>query len=226
MKVILMRKTLLAYILLSATLLLSAKNTDAENGTVQGNSRHPLAFSGCSGGMMVNVGYGFSGTYRLYDSGGVPLGYFHHRGAPVGMGGAARIHFGKHLRLGGEGYVSTMRYAGHAGYAQIGWGGITLDSQWEIRRWTLFAGGMAGGGSHKNLDVINDEVDDEFQVSRSSYRYYPFMAVAPYLGAEFALSRKVHIVAKVDYVVNVTARRPDFVSGPRFFVGFMFYHHY
>lgn len=220
-----MRKLLLVYIILSVSLLLSAENTSLESDTIKAKRRHPLAFSGCSGGMMVNVGYGFSGTYRLYDADGVSLGDFRRQGVPVGMGGAARIHFGNHLRVGAEGYVSTMRYAAHAGYAQIGWGGITVDSQWAVRRWTLFAGGMIGGGSHKNLDVVNDASTHEYQVSSSSYRTYPFMAVAPYVGAEFALTRKVHVVAKVDYVVNVTARRPDFVTGPRFFIGFMFCHH-
>lgn len=183
----------------------------------------PLAYSGFQGGMMFHLGYGFSGEYSLYDADGVSLGNFRHSGVPTGVGGALKVNFGRHLRIGGEGYVSTMKFGGNGSYARIGWGGLLADSKWDVGKWTFFVGGMIGGGSQKTLNIINDP-HSEYQVSRSSYRRFSFFALSPFAGVEFALTQKIHLILKTDYLFNVTARRPDFISGPRLYFGIMFCH--
>ena len=50
------------------------------------------------------------------------------------------------------------------------------------------------------------------------------MAVAPFAGVEVAVNRKVNVVFKADWLLNVTNPEDDFVSGPRIYVGFMFGH--
>lgn len=216
-----LKLNLLSLFILFVTLLYSvAAFASTDSVTTR---RHPMAYSGFQGGMMVNVGYGFSGRYALYDADGQMLEQLSPAGVPVGMGGALRVNFGKHLRVGGAGYVSTMNYGGNGSYSRIGWGGVLADSKWDIDRWTLFVGGMFGGGTARHLNIINDE-HDEFQVARSSFREYPFLAFDPFFGAEYAMTHKIHLVFQVDYIVNITARRDDFVQGPRFFLGFMFCH--
>lgn len=201
------RLLILLYISLLSVTMLSAE-TAAD--TAEPKPRHPMAYSGFSGGMMVNFGYGFSGRYQLFDADGTSLGEFSPVGVPVGMGGALRVNFGKHLRVGIEGYVSTMSHSGNGSYARMGWGGVLADSKWDVGRWTLFVGGLFGGGTARHLNIINDEHSD-YQVVRSSFRKYPFLAFDPFAGVEYAITRKIHLVLKADYLVNVTVRRADFV---------------
>jgi hypothetical protein len=59
--------------------------------------------------------------------------------------------------------------------------------------------------------------------SNATYREYSFMALAPMVGIEYALSEKIHLTFKMDYVINLSNPQDDFPSGPRFFLGFMFY---
>ena len=182
-----------------------------------------MAYSGFSGGMMFNFGYGFSGKYQLFDDNGNSLGTFKRTGVREGMGGALKVGFGKHLRVGVEGFVSTMNHSGNGSYARLGGGGVLMDSKWDIDRWTLFVGGSFGGVTARHLDIVNDQ-HDEYQVTRSSFRKYSFLSLDPFLGFEFAMTRKVHLLFQMDYLFNLTTPRPDAVQGPRFFVGFMFCH--
>ena len=55
-------------------------------------------------------------------------------------------------------------------------------------------------------------------------RKYAFFAVAPFAGAEYALTDKVNLVAKIDWLLNVTNPQDDFTTGPRLYIGFMFGH--
>ena len=48
------------------------------------------------------------------------------------------------------------------------------------------------------------------------------MAVAPFVGYEWAMTQKIHLVLKLDYLLNVTNPQPDFITGPRLYIGFMF----
>lgn len=214
---------LLFVLFASPCLWAKEKNKEVDNTKVLSVARNPMAYSGFSGGMMINVGYGYSGEYKLYDTNGVELGKYSPVGVPVGMGGAFRVGFGKFLRIGIEGYVSTMSFGGNGSYARTGWGGVLADFKYDIEKWSLFVGFTVGGGNQRHLNIINDE-HDEFQVVRSSFRKTPFGAIAPFLGAEYALTKRVHLIMKFDYMVNITNVRSDFVSGPRFFFGFMFCH--
>ena len=67
-----------------------------------------MAFSGYQGGMMFHMGYVQSKNFQFNDLLGNPLGNpYQLKGMAYGIGGAIRVGFGKHLRVGMEGYVST-----------------------------------------------------------------------------------------------------------------------
>lgn len=107
----------------------------------------------------------------------------------------------------------------------MGWGGLLAEATWKTGRWGLFAGGLAGGGSFRNITLLAPAGDDFIAEDRSiSYRKYGFIAVAPYAGAEYSVNRRICLVFKVDYVINAVKRPDDFVLGPRVFIGFMFGH--
>ncbi len=182
-----------------------------------------FAYAGFSGGMMVHTGYLYGGNITLVDDTGTGLYSRELKGAPTGIGGAARIHFGKHLRVGTEGYVSTLKYGGNESHARIGWGGLLADCIWQLGRWAPYIGGTVGGGSFKNLTLESSTPLDYEVEGNASFRKYSFMVVAPFAGVEYALTDKIRLNLKVDWMVNLTNRQRDFATGPRIYLGFSFY---
>ncbi len=197
----------------------------ATDGDHDGNPtarRSPLAYSGFSGGMMLHAGYVSAGTITLQGAGGTTFSQ-EMSGVPTGIGGAIKFHFGKYLRLGTEGYSTSLKYGPHDSSLNIGWGGILVDGLYRMGRWAPFAGVTLGGGSVKNLTVTAPVHDDFAVESGISYRRYSFMTVTPFAGVEFAATSHMHLILKVDWMTNVSDRQPDFPSGPRFYFGFSFY---
>jgi hypothetical protein len=200
-----------------------------ETDTMHVKKHHSMAYSGYQGGMMFNVGYVESRDFQFRDNSGMVLGESGKlSGASMGLGGALRVGFGKYLRVGIEGYVSTLKYQPQGSSAKIGWGGLLLDSHWHIKRFTIFTGGVIGGGSYTHITMIDkvgvSNVDNDYVVENQyvSYRHYPFLAVVPFVGMEYSLTQRISVVAKIDYMLNVTNWADDYAAGPRFFVGFMF----
>lgn len=192
------------------------------------NKGSRMSFRGCSGGMMLHVGYAQSGTFTLYDDEDV---VFHDniRTASYGIGGAMRVMFGNHLRIGMEGYTTKSKISKYGGFTSAGWGGLLLDSKWDINKWTVFVGAAFGGGGFKSVfiadyDKDHNNLNDFVLDDNVSYRTYPFVAVDPFVGFEYAITKKVHLFSKIDYLLNVSNNTNDFVTGPRLFFGIMFYH--
>lgn len=70
------------------------------------------------GGMMVHTGY-------LIDN--IPALDYKASGMSFGLGGVLRFHIGNHMRLGGEGYVSTLPQKRNGSFVRMGWGGMVTD---------------------------------------------------------------------------------------------------
>lgn len=181
-----------------------------------------FAYKGFSGGMMLHSGYVRSGNFHVTG----PYGEPHElsmSGIPFGMGGAVRLIFGDHLRIGSEGYVSKLTSGEYDSRIETGWGGILADCVWQLRPFRVFIGGTVGGGSQTETIFLspagNDYVADEIV-----FRKYRFMALVPFAGLETSLTSKMDLVLKVDWLLNLSGREKDFVSGPRLYLGFMFGH--
>ena len=217
----------LFFAIIVSMLSLSANQQDT---TISIKRKHPFAYNGYQGGMMFNIGYVQSRDFQFTDLNQQTLGNpMQLKGASMGIGGALRVGFGKYLRVGIEGYVSTLKYGPNASSAKIGWGGLLLDSHWHIKRWTIFTGGVIGGGSYTYTALIDTDdfannYPNDFVVENQyvSYRHYPFMIINPFVGCEYSLTKRISAVAKIDYMLNVTNWADDFAYGPRFFIGFMF----
>jgi len=189
------------------------------------NASSKMGYSGFSGGMMLHTGYVQSRELTFYNSNGNVREVTQLSGAPFGIGGAVRLHFGEHLRIGSEGYVSTLTYGENKSYSSVGWGGLLVDCAWHLNSWTPFAGGTVGGGSVKNLTLLEPTPDDfVLENTSTSYRKYGFMALSPFVGVEYAMTEKMHLVIKIDYLLNLTNWQDDFTTGPRIYFGFMFCH--
>jgi hypothetical protein len=100
-----------------ATLLLCANMIFAQK------SENKLKYSGFSGGMLAHAGYVQSGKFSFENALGTGTETMQLKGLGAGIGGQARAHFGKHLRVGTEGYVTEHQYAKNS-YVSIGWGGL------------------------------------------------------------------------------------------------------
>lgn len=182
-----------------------------------------MAYSGYSGGMMLHSGYIFGGK-SMPQVGGVSVGdVINMSGFPFGLGGAVRFCFGDYLRIGTEGYSTTLNYNKNASYSRVGWGGLLADCAFRFKdKHLLFVGLTVGGGSSKNLTLMSDTKSDWEVEENTSYRKYAFMALDPFLGYEYSLTPKIHLIFKLDYLLNVSNPQPDFCTGPRVYVGFMF----
>lgn len=182
-------------------------------------------FTGCSGGMMVHSGW-VSGSETVFTRpDGSLTSPMRMSGMPFGIGGAAKVHLWNYLRVGTEGYVSHLNYDRNGSNESVGWGGFLVEGMLPLGRWFPFAGVTVGGGAVKNITVLEPTISDFLlDNGTTSYRKYPFMAVAPYIGIEYSLTERVHIVLKADCLIDATSRQKDYPLGPRVYFGFMFWH--
>jgi hypothetical protein len=183
----------------------------------EGNPSKKISFRGYSGGMMLHTGYLAGGTVNM----GNPQEKTKIQGMPWGIGGCLRFHFGKHLRIGGEGYTSTLHYGKNKSYTTLGWGGLLVDCQWKINNFIVFIGGTIGGGSVKNITILNNVSTIK---KDADYRKYGVMVAAPFAGMEYAIARRIRLISKVNYVFNISQRQPDFATGIRVHAGVVFFH--
>jgi len=185
-------------------------------------TKRKMAYSGFSGGMMLHLGYVQSSTFTFTNLVSQFSETMRLQGLAFGLGGQAKVHFGKHLRMGTEGYFSKHKYK-NGSYVSVGWGGVLADCAWKIKKFTVFTGGTVGGGSQQNLTIFTEQKNDYIIDETTSYRNYGFMCIVPFAGFEFAMSKSIYLVFKTDYMINVSNPQDDFITGPRFYVGFTFF---
>lgn len=211
---------------ISLMLIVIALCVTAQNNS--GTNKSLFKYRGFSGGMMLHTGYLRSDCFSLYDFAHANLGELQIEGMPFGLGGALRFNFGTEyhqLRVGGEGYTSTIKYSPNDSYEKIGWGGLLLDYYYHgSSRVRPFVGATFGGGGVKNHTYL-EEVNSDYEIeAHSSFRKYSFFCMSPFVGIEIAVSKKMLLVLKADYLMNVSNRQSDFADGLRLYVGVIFNH--
>lgn len=225
-----MKIKLITFLFLLSCLLdtgVLAQNAGEIGGSGSGNlprarTEKPLAYRGFTGGMMIHSGYVQSRNFTITSNSGESVDS-RLSGMPFGMGGAIRFMFGKHLRIGTEGYVSKLGSGEHRSRSETGWGGLLADCAWDIRRCRLFLGGTVGGGGQTSTIILAPTAND-YAADDIAYRKYTFCALAPFAGMELQLTDKIGLVLKADWLFNVSGRQDDFVAGPRIYIGVIFSH--
>jgi opacity protein-like surface antigen len=211
-------------------------NPDATSIQPPQRARGDIYYAGFSGGMMIHTGYISGGNMSFSvpndktddpnDFKDQPIGV---SGTPVGFGGIAQIHIGDHLRIGGEGHISTLKYGSGRGskrnqsHARISWGGVMVNYSWEIApKWTAYAGTTIGGGNFKNITLFHPTPPDN-EIDIASYRNYSFMVLSPLAGIELSISQNLRLNLKTDWMLKLTNHQHDFASGPRLYFGLSFH---
>lgn len=181
-----------------------------------------FSYSGFSGGMMLHTGYVAGGPFQVHTETGTLNASV--SGATMGIGGAIRLHFGKMLRIGSEGYTSTVKYGESGGsYFKSSWGGVFAGVFPRFGKFIPYAGLTVGGGSSSNLYVQEPGPGDFFTEKNVMYRKYSYVAMAPFVGMDYELTKAIKLTVKADYMFNVSNPSPDFASGVRIYVGVVFY---
>jgi len=168
---------------------------------------------GFDGGMMLHAGY-LGGTLV---PGEAPVS-----GCPFGLGGVARLHLGKCFRIGGEGYVSTMNLRGNGSYLRYGWGGILADVYGVFGRFQPYGGVTLGGGAMTAVLMTETPSEAWAPIDGTRYRKQGFMAVDPFVGCDFILTKAIHLTLKVDCLCGF-GRDLQMPVGPRVYFGVLFY---
>lgn len=184
-------------------------------------------YRGFTGGMMFHSGYLFGNT---------PSAPVATEGATFGIGGALYIHLWDHLRLGADGYVSTMpstvtsarNQLKHGSYLRTGCGGIVAHAFWKKDKCWPYIGAGIGGGSTSALYVMDGDQGDWLPEGNTILHKQPFVYVTPHVGCDICLTTKVHLTLKADWQFAFSSHTSSPLLhpfGPRLYIGFLFSHH-
>ena len=213
----------LQYVILLLCLLLLT------NSVFAGESQSKV-YQGFSGGMMGHASYLFGVNPEAPKT---PEGVLcSPQGGSFGLGGTLRVHLWKHLRVGGEGFVSTMNSGAtnmkhilqEGSYIRTGWGGLIIDACWRKEKVWPYIGGSIGGGAMRSLYVLEGNQDDWVAEEVAWLHKTSFFYVNPYVGVDWCITQKVHMTFRADWLLALNKGDLVMPTGPRLLIGFMFCH--
>lgn len=172
-------------------------------------------YQGFSGGMMVHAGY--------LQNDLIPIPGKEISAMTTGIGGALRLHFGDHFRIGTEGYSSNAKLWDNTSYVHCGWGGLLVDFPFTFNRWTLVGGLTVGGGGSKGVYMLEGDSADWKPEPELYYHKSAYFMMDPYAAVEYRLTDVIHLIFKVDYMFGMGKHAKELPIGPRAYIGFMFY---
>ena len=210
-------------------LLCSAAMAWANNDSTALQPEKQSVFQGCGGGMMVHAGYLFGQPTGATLPTGEQVGM---QGMTYGLGGSMRVHLYKHLRVGMEGFSSTMKsevtdqhdFLQKGSYVRTGWGGVIADACWRLEKVWPYIGGSVGGGAMRTLSVVEGSQDDWEPEQIAMLHKQGFVYVNPYVGMDYCITRRIHATFRLDWMLAFSKGQLVLPTGPRFYVGIMFCH--
>lgn len=192
-------------------------------GTERRDSTSLPIFRGILSGMYLHTGYVGSRKFTFTHNGTEYKGRL--QGSVYGIGGHAKALLGRHIRIGGEAYISNHRYENHS-KASIMWGGLVADYAWAIgSKFNIMLGNTIGGGHFVHTKIFAPVTSDYDADEVVAIRRYGFWCDVPYIACEYILSERARLTFRTDYMLNISRRENDFFTGIRFYVGFTFHSH-
>lgn len=183
-------------------------------------------FQGCGGGMMVHAGYLFGQPTAA------TLENISPQGLTYGLGGSMRVHLWKHLRVGMEGFSSTMKseatdqhnFLQKGSYIRTGWGGVIADACWRLEKVWPYIGGSVGGGTMRTLSIVEGSQDDWTPEGVAVLHKQGFGYINPYVGMDYCITRRIHATFRLDWMLAFANKQLVYPTGPRLYIGIMFCH--
>ena len=192
-------------------------------GTERRDSTSLPIFRGILSGMYLHTGYVGSRPFTFTHNGIEYNGRL--QGTVLGIGGHAKALFGKHIRIGGEAYISNHRYENHS-KASIMWGGLVADYAWALsRKFNIMLGNTIGRGHFVHTKIFAPVTSDYNADEVVAIRRYGFWCDVPYIACEYILSDRARLTFRTDHMFNISRSENDFFTGIRFYVGFTFHSH-
>ncbi len=192
-------------------------------GTERRDSTSLPIFRGILSGMYLHTGYVGSRQFTFTHNGTEYKGRL--QGYVYGIGGHAKALLGRHIRIGGEAYISNHRYENHS-KASIMWGGLVADYAWAIgSKFNIMLGNTIGGGHFVHTKIFAPVTSDYDADEVVAIRRYGFWCDVPYIACEYILSDRARLTFRTDYMLNISRRENDFFTGIRFYIGLTFKSH-
>ena len=221
-------KTKTVWILFLIATATYAQKDMAIDSVVVGKEKMPV-FQGYSGGMMLHAGYLFGKNPSAILPSGESISP---QGLTTGIGGSLRINLWKHLRVGCEGYVSTMKCGvtdmkdvlQSGSYVRTGSGGVLADACWRMEKVWPYIGAAVGGGAMRTLSLVDGREEDWQPEELAMLTKQGFGYVNPYVGIDWCMTKRVHLTLRMDWMLALADKQLVLPTGPRFFFGFMFCH--
>ena len=141
-----------------------------------------------------------------------------------GIGGVAKLHLGRHLRAGFEGYFSNapIRDVVESGsYNKLFWTGAVVDWIWRNEKISPYAGLTVGGGVETAHYILEGDKAD-WAPDMVVYRKQPFFALDPFVGVEYAVGKALHLTLKADWLLAINSEGLNRPHGPRLYFGVVF----
>ena len=205
-----------------------AQQIVANDSTILAKEKQSV-FQGYSGGMMLHAGYLFGQNPSAILPSGESISP---QGMTTGIGGSLRINLWKHLRVGCEGYVSTMKSGAtdmknvlqSGSYVRTGSGGLIADACWRMEKVWPYIGAAVGGGAMRTLSVVEGTEEDWRPEDFAMLTKQGFGYVDPYIGTEFKVGGALRLIMKADWLLAINSEGLNRPQGPRIYFGVIFAH--
>ena len=179
--------------------------------------------------MMVHAGYLFGQNAGAVLPSGENISP---QGLTYGLGGSMRVHLMKHLRIGCEGFSSTMKSGAtdkngilqSGSYVRTGWGGILADACWRLDKVWPYIGGSVGGGAMRSLYIVEGSGDDWTAEQTAVFHKQGFGYVNPYVGIDYCITKRIHATFRLDWMLAFAQKQLVLPTGPRLYIGILFCH--
>ncbi len=208
-----MKRLFLVLTALAITSTLFSRPVGEPVASVDSLKTRTRVYQGFSGGMMLHAGYLFDTGHSDYSASGFTKG----------IGGAVKIHLWKHLRVGTEGYVSTMNLK-NDGYIRTFWSGLLLEGWGQYRKVAPYGGLTIGGGSQTDFHLLEGSSGDWIPEGNAVFHKGGFFALDPYIGIEIRVTSRFRLSFKLDWLLAIRNGSLSRPNGPRLYLGFLFGH--
>ncbi len=181
-------------------------------------------YNGYLGGMMIHSGYLASDEFDIFDSNNQIVGRKKIEACPVGIGGVFKVFIAENFRIGFDGGITMLKLDDYGSSSSIGFGGILVGANLNIKNFLPFFETAFHFGTLKNIILLESSKDDFIVEKNVLIKNTHYHSLVPSIGLEYGVSKKIRLLLKSDYIIPLSKKDADFVTGVRIYLGVLFTH--